>query len=223
MFAIVTALALTLFLLLPAQQPASGPGSPIQGLPNISVALGLNSDGKIASLLVYKEQQLVQTLNLCTSDAVARTDPEGTLNTADYNFDGFSDLALQIDAEKENRRFCVWLFDPNHQRFESSRELSQLTNPAPDPKRRRVVSIQYGPCPYCYDRQEFRWSGKQLELVRDETLSPDPLAVGTGGCDFILTVKERKHGELREKGRERATSFGTRCPDDFWRDRFGIG
>ncbi|HEY6971991.1 MAG TPA: hypothetical protein VJA94_22460 [Candidatus Angelobacter sp.] len=206
MFDVVSALLLSLSLFL------QEPGATIPGLPNWSVALGLNPQGRVQSLLVYKGQQLAQTLDVCTEEPVARADPVGTMATADFNFDGFFDLALQVASEKSNQRFCVWLFDSQTRQFEASSQLSQLTNPVADPKTRTVVSTTFLRCTYCYERQEFRWSGKQLELIREQSLTMDPLSVGTGGCQFILTVKERKNGEMQETSRERANSFGTRCP-----------
>lgn len=208
-----------LFLgILLAQQPDVS----IPGMPELRVELGLNATGQIESLLVYQGQQLMQTLEVCTAGPVALTYPAGSLAMADYNFDGFSDLALQVTAEKDNKHFCVWLFDPQQKRFKASSQLSRLTNPIPDPKNRTVVSTKYEACAYCYEKQEFRWSGKQLEMVRQESLTMDPLANGSGGCDYVLTVKRRKHGEMRETGRDRTTSFGAPCPDSFWHDRIGI-
>ncbi len=219
--------ALVFLTLLPAsyaatQQTSSAPGAPVPGLPGFRVELGLNDAGRIESVLVYKAQQLIQTFNVCTGGAVTRTDSAGTLNTADYNFDGFPDLALQVDAGKENRHFCMWLFDPERQRFEASPQLSQLTNPVPEARSGTVVSTKYGPCPYCYNKQQFRWAGKQLELIREDSLTMDPLAVGAGGCNFILTIKERKNGQLREASRERATAFSHVCSDEFSPDDLGI-
>lgn len=199
----------------PGQLSAGVRGSPMPGLPNIGVELGLNTAGRIESLLVYHGQQLAQTLNVCTEEPVAREKQVGSLATADYNFDGYSDLALQVTAEKQNNNtFCVWLFDPQEQRFRASSQLSQLINPVPDPKTRTVVSTKYGPCPYCYDKQVFKWSGGQLELSRHETLTMDPLAIGTGGCNYVHTVEESKDGKMRQVNRERATALGGPCANE---------
>ena len=209
MFAMIASLLLGMFL---SQQEAAGVrGTPMPGLPNIGVELGLNPSGEIQSLLIYHGQQLTQTLNVCTDGPVSRNHPSGSLATADYNFDGSSDLALQVTADKKSQRFCVWLFDPQQQRFELSTQLSDLTNPIPNAKTRTVVATTFAPCLYCYDKQEFRWSGKELELVQEDSMTADPLGVGSGGCNFIRTVKKRKNGEMQETSRERTDSFGNRC------------
>lgn len=218
MFRIVTSLSLILFLIsfhVRAQQPLEGPGSPIPGTPNLRVELGLNTAGEVKSLQVYRGQQLLQALDVCTANPVARTKTAGTLATADYNFDGFPDLALQVTGAKDNNLFCVWLFDPKQQRFEPSPQLSQLTDPVPDAKSRTIISTKYGACPYCYERQEFQWSVTQLNLVLDKTLVMDSLAVGSGECDYIRTVKKRKKGEMREVDRRRSTAMGARCTEDW--------
>jgi hypothetical protein len=196
------------------QQPEGVRGSPMPGLPNIGVELGLNTRGSVESLLVYQGQQQVQTLNLCTDEPVKRENKVGSLASADYNFDGFSDLALQVTAEKGNDSFCVWLYDPRTQRFTASSQLSQLTNPVPDPKNRTVVSTKYPACPYCYERQSFKWSGEQLELVRYESLTMDSLAIGVGGCDYVHTVKEAKDGQMRQVNRDRTNALGGPCGGD---------
>jgi hypothetical protein len=197
-----------------SQQSAGVRGSPLPGLPNIGVEQGLNSAGRVESLLVYQGQQQVQTLDVCTEEPVPRQGKVGTLATADYNFDGYPDLALQATDVKDNSTFCVWLFDPGTQRFVPSSQLSQLVNAVPDPKTRTVVSTKYPGCPSCYEREVFRWSQGQLEPVRDESLTLDPLSVGYGGCDYVHTVKEVKDGRMKETDRERTNSFGTRCGND---------
>jgi hypothetical protein len=201
-------------------QPGGDQGSPIPGLPGFRVDQKLNAAGKVEGLLVYQGQQLVETLDLCTAEPLARVPPLGNVAAADFNFDGFPDLALEVtDAKDNNNTFCVWLFEPQSRRFKFSSDLSELVNPAPDPKTRTVVSRKDGPCPYCYEKREFRWSAGQLTLVRSESLTLDPRTSGTGECEYVLTVKKLKDGVVREIGRERATAFGNPCPDDFWLER----
>ena len=195
-----------------APQPESVRGTSLPGLPEIGIELGLNPRGNVESLLVYHFQQQVQTLNVCTDEPVKRENKVGSLASADFNFDGYSDVALQVTAGKKNNdTFCVWLYDPGSQRFTASPQLSQLTNPVPDPKTRTVVSTKYPGCPYCYERQFFRWSGDQLELVRDESLTMDALAVGVGGCDYVHTVNEMKNGKMRQVSRDSTNALGGPC------------
>jgi hypothetical protein len=198
-----------------AQEAAQVRGYPMPGLPDIGIELGLNTAGSVESLLVYEGQKRVQTLNVCTEEPVKREKQVGSLATADYNFDGYSDLALQVKAEKNNNMFCIWLFDPQERRFSASSELSQLVNPIPDPKTQTVVAERLLACAYCYEKQTFRWSGGQMELVKSESLVLDALAVGVGGCNYVLTVKELKDGEMKQTNRERANALGTSCPGQF--------
>ncbi len=196
------------------QQSADVRGTPMPGLPGIGVELGLNTAGRIESLLVYQGQQQVQTLDVCTDEPVARQGKVGSLATADYNFDGYSDLALQVTEVKDNRTFCVWLFDSGTQRFVASSQLSQLINPVPDPKTGTVVSTRYPGCPSCYEKQVFGWSQGQLGEVRYESLTLDPLSIGYGGCDYVHTVKELKDGRMKETERERVNRLGAPCGND---------
>jgi hypothetical protein len=200
-----------------SQQPQSVRGSPLPSLPGIGIELGLNPRGNIESLLVYHFQQQVQTLSLCTEEPVKREKQVGTLASADFNFDGFSDLALQVTEDKKNNNtFCVWLYDPGTQRFVASPQLSQLTNPVPDPKTHMVASTKYPGCPYCYDRQFFKWSGDQLEPAREESLYMDTLAIGVGGCDYVRTVKEEKDGRLRQVSKDRTNALGGPCGGELY-------
>jgi hypothetical protein len=194
------------------QQPAAARGYPMPGLPNIGIELGLNTAGSVESVLVYEGQNRVQTLNVCTEEPVKREKQVGSLATADYNFDGYSDLALQVKADKNNNMFCVWLFDPQERRFSASSELDELVNPIPDPKTQTVVSTKYPACAYCYEKQIFRWSGGQLELVKSESLIMDALAVGMGGCSYVHTVKELRGGEMKQIDRARTNALGAPCP-----------
>jgi hypothetical protein len=193
-------------------QSAEVRGYPMPGLPNIGIELGLNTAGNVESVLVYEGQKRVQTLNVCTEEPVKREKQVGSLATADYNFDGYSDLALQVKTDKNNNMYCIWLFDPQEHRFTASSELDQLVNPIPDPKTQTVVSQKYMACAYCYEKQVFRWSGGQLELVKSESLVMDSLAVGMGGCNYVLTRKELKGGEMKQTDRERTNALGAPCP-----------
>jgi hypothetical protein len=78
-----------------------------------------------------------------------------------------------------------------------------------------VVSEKNLACAYCYEKQTFRWSGGRLELVKSESLVLDSLSVGAGGCDYVLTVKDLKGGEMKQTNRERANALGTPCPGQF--------
>jgi hypothetical protein len=65
-------------------------------LAGYGVELGLDpASGKILELLVYRGQKRLQALKVCTPEPVPRESPVGTMDTTDYNFDGYSDLALE--------------------------------------------------------------------------------------------------------------------------------
>ncbi len=66
------------------QQSTAVTGSPIPGEAGYGVDLGLDpTSGKILELLVYHGQKQVQALKVCTSEAVPRESPVGTMDTAD--------------------------------------------------------------------------------------------------------------------------------------------
>lgn len=195
-----------------AQTSDNGQGYPMPGLPGISVAEGLDGSGNVASLLIYQNGQQVQSLDVCTANPVPRLEPVGSLNTTDFNFDGSPDLALQVSSGKGDNKYCVWLFDPGTQRFVLNRRLSDLPNPAPDPKTKTVQSTEVLGCNgACFTKRLYKWSGRDLEMVRSETRTRDPLAIGFGGCDYILSISETRNGEPHEVSRERVNASGVRC------------
>jgi hypothetical protein len=79
-------------------------------------------------------------LKVCTPEPVPRESPVGNIYYTDYNFDGHSDLALEVAFKEGNASYCVWLFDSKTGRFVASPQLSRLTNPSPDPNNRTVTS-----------------------------------------------------------------------------------
>jgi len=213
-------LALTLLLVpqlssgpQPQQASPSVAGSPIPGLPGYGVDLGLDpTSGKIVELLIYRGQKQFQALKVCTLEPVPREDPVGTIDTADYNFDGYYDLALQTASKQGNASYCIWLYSPKTGRFVASPALSQLTNTRPDPQTHTVVSLIKGECPICYRQETYRWSKGQLVPVREESVQPADLGLQLpGGCGWLRTVREEKNGQMRFVSRSQVNELGQDC------------
>jgi hypothetical protein len=195
------------------QQSPGVTGSPIPGEAGYGVELGLDpTSGKILELLVYRGQKQVQALKVCTGEPVPRESPVGTMDTADYNFDGHGDLALETAFKQGNASYCIWLFDTKTKRFVASPQLSQLTNPRPDPKTKTVISLSRGGCIGCSKQETYRWSKGQLIPVREETVTQTDLGMSTGGdCGWLRTVKEEKNGKMVFVSRDQINSLGVVC------------
>jgi hypothetical protein len=196
----------------PQSQPGVT-GSPIPGLPGYGVDLGLDpASGKIVELLVYRGQKQVQALKVCTAEAVPRESPVGTMDTADYNFDGHYDLALETGFKQGNATYCIWLYNPKTKRFVASPQLSQLINVRPDPKTKTVISSSKGDCVGCSKQETYRWAKGQLIPVREVTVTQTEMGVSNGGdCGWLRTVKEEKNGKMVFVGRDQVDSLGQVC------------
>jgi len=188
-------------------------GSPIPGLAGYGVELGLDpATGKILELLVYRGPKLLQALKVCTPEPVPREGPVGTMDTADYNFDGYYDLALETAFAKGNASYCIWLYNPKTGRFVASRQLSQLINTHPDPQAKTVISLTKGDCTGCYHQETYRWSKGQLVPVREESVTPTDLGLQlSGGCGWLHTVRDEKNGKMVLVDRSQVNMFGQVC------------
>ena len=188
-------------------------GSPIPGLPGYGVDLGLDpSSGEIVELLVYHAQKQVQALKVCTPAPVPRQSPVGTMDTADYNFDGHYDLALETAFKNGNASYCIWLYDPKTDRFVLSPELSKLTNTRPDPNNHTVISYAKGDCEICYRQETYRWSKGQLVPVREVSVIPAEMSLNLSlGCEWVRTVREEKRGKMQFVSRSQVNSLGQDC------------
>ncbi len=197
----------------PQQTARKVTGYPIPGLAGYGVELGLDpSSGKILELLVYRAQKQVQALKVCTPEPVPRESPLGTLDTTDYNFDGYGDLLLETAFKQGNASYCVWLYNQKTGRFVLSKQLSQLTNPRPDPKTHTVVSYIKEECPICYRQETYRWSKGQLVPMREESVMPAELGLQLpGGCGWLRTVREEKNGKMAFVSRTQVNSLGEEC------------
>lgn len=205
----VISLSTTLLL---AQSP-SVTGSPIPGMPGYGVDLGLDpKSGEIVELLVYHGTQQSQALKVCTPNPVPRSNPVGTMDTADYNFDGHYDLALETAFSKGNASYCIWLYNPKTGRFEFSQALSALTNTQPDANTHTVISYTKGNCDICFRRETYRWSKGQLVPVREESIVPADLGLQLpGGCGWLKTVREEKNGKMQFVSRDQVNDMGQTC------------
>jgi hypothetical protein len=185
----------------------------LPGPPGIGVEEGLNSAGNLEAILVYQNGQQIQFLPVCTNAPVPRNPPLGVINTADFNFDGYPDIALEVAFDKDNTSFCIWLFNPNSKRFVLSPQLSQLTNPRPEPGSRSVISYTNQGCQgACHDKQTYVWSKGQLVLMKDEKVTRMINVDFDGpGCLYVLTLQERKKGRMIVKSRSTVNSLGVPC------------
>jgi len=171
-----------------------------------------DSSGNIRALLVYRNGQQLQRLNVCTNQPVPHTGKLGAVAFPDFNFDGYPDLALLVSSEHDNGSYCVWLFDPQAERFVFSEELSALVNPAPDSEKKEVVSLKKNDCSGdCYERETYQWSESRLLPKSYVALNEDPALVATENCRFVRTVKQEKDGRLREIQRQRVDVGGVPC------------
>ena len=197
----------------PPQAQPTVTGDPIPGLAGYGVELGLDpANGRISALLVYRGQKQWQELKVCTPEAVPREGPVGTMDTADYNFDGHYDLALETAFKGGNASYCIWLFEPKTGRFILSKQLSQLTNVRPDPKTHTVISTSKGECGPCYHEESYRWTKGQLIPVRETSVAPADLGLQLpGGCGWLRTVREEKHGKMVFVSRDQVNSLGQVC------------
>ena len=197
----------------PPQQSPPVRGYPMPGLPGIGVEQGRDPAGNILELLIYRGDSLLQTLKVCTDGPVPREGPVGTMDTADYNFDGYPDLALEVASAQNNASYCTWLFDPKAQRFVASPQLSKLTNPRPDLNTQTVTSYKNNGCQgACFAKTIYKWSKGNLVPVQYESqVEANPGMPAVGGCGYVLTVKKPKHGQMVEVSRDRVNNIGAVC------------
>lgn len=136
------------------------------------------------------------------------------LRLEDMNFDGLADLAVTVDmGATGNTQSVYWLYEPSKQRFVRVPELDSLPTLVPDPKTKRLrTHLRGGRLGAVYIRAEYRWHGRTLELVREESQDVDPRA--SDGDVFLRVIRERKGGKLREvaKRRLRYTPGGQEIP-----------
>lgn len=189
--------------------------NPVPGLQGIGLEEGLDTaGGNLVSIIVFKGNQQIQFLPVCTANPVPRQPPVGSLNMTDLNFDGFPDLLLQLSATGDNETYCVWLWSPKSQRYVASPALSQLTNTRPHPSNKTITSFTNISCPPfqgCHDTKTYVWSKGQLKLVRDESQTlAENVAVSGPGCDYILSVQEENKGKMVLVSSDRVNSFGAR-------------
>ena len=121
----------------------------------------------------------------------------------DLNFDGFADLAVTVDAGATgNTQSVYWLYDPQAKRFARAAELDALPTLLPDPETQRLrTHWKGGHAGAVYTRAEYRWRGRTLELVREESQEVDPKSAD--GDVFVRVIRERKGGKLREVAKKR--------------------
>jgi hypothetical protein len=195
-------------------EPSPATGGQSVPPPQFHFGFALDDAGKIRQVLVYRDDQQVQALDRCTGEDVPRENGVGELSRADYNFDGYLDITLRVsfDPQMENSSYCIWLFDPQTQRFVLSPQLSHMTNPQPDPETKLVLARKNADCMgHCYVQEAYSWSLGQLKLVREDSEDEDLVVSPISQCRWVHTVKVEKNGQLKEIDRQRVDAGGVMC------------
>lgn len=205
---------------LPRIAAQAGPASvPAQMQPQVAFEYQLDEQGQIQHILVERDDQQLQVLDSCTGQDIPRTNRLGDLAREDFNFDGYPDLMMRsaFDRQTDNSSYCIWLYDPHTQKFVLSEELSRLINPQPDPDSKTVISRENERCSGCYTQDTYAWSNEHLKLIREESLTEDPMVPPWSDCRWVWTVKKEKDGKLMELSRERVDPGGVMCePHAAW-------
>ncbi len=187
---------------------------PAQMQPQLTFDYQLDDQGEIQHILVERDQQQVQVLDNCTGQDIRREKGLGELAREDFNFDGYPDLMMRsaFDRQTNNSSYCIWLYDPTTQKFVLSEELSRLINPQPDPDNKTIISRENERCSdQCYTQDTYEWSDDHLKLIREESLTEDPMLPPWSDCRWVWELKKEKDGKLVEINRERVDPGGVMC------------
>jgi len=108
--------------------------------------------------------------------------------------------------------YCVWLFDPQKQRFVLAEEVSQIPNPQPDQQTKTIVSFVKENCAGgCFEQTSYAWAGGHLKPISYLGRALDLSAPPTSDCRFVRTMKQEKNGKLVETDRQRVDTGGNQC------------
>jgi hypothetical protein len=111
----------------------------------------------------------------------------------DINFDGYADIKLMSWwGATGNNAYHYWLFDPRKGRFVLNHELSELTNPTPNYKTKRIRSHHvWGMAGNIYDTATYVFQNGRVVLIRDES---QEWVKNTK--HFLRIISERRNGKL---------------------------
>jgi hypothetical protein len=196
-----------------AAQASSQP-VPAHMQPQVTFEYQLDEQGQIQHILVERDRQQIQALDSCTGQDIPRENGLGELAREDFNFDGYPDLMMRsaFDPQTDNSSYCIWLYDLQTQKFALSPELSRLINPQPDPDNKTIVSRENERCSdQCYTQDTYAWSNEHLKLIREESLTEDPMVPPWSDCRWVWELKKEKGGKLVEINRERVDVGGVMC------------
>jgi hypothetical protein len=111
----------------------------------------------------------------------------------DINFDGYADIRLmRWWGATGNNAYHYWLFDPGKGRFVFNHELSDLTNPTPNYKTKRIRSHHvWGMAGNIYDDATHVFQNGRLVLIRAESqdLVKDKKY-------FLRIINQRRNGKM---------------------------
>jgi len=208
---------------------AQGPANPMKkppppfaplSAPQFHFSYATDPAGKIRQVLVDRDDKQVQSLEICTSQAIPRENGLGELTQQDFNFDGYPDLMMRVafDPRTNNSSYCIWLYDPATQKFVLSEELSHLTNPVPDPDSKTVFARKNIICSErCYVEDVYAWTNGHLEPIWEQSLTEDPVAPPGSDCRWVWAAKKEKNGKLMDVDRQRVDIGGVMCePHTAW-------
>lgn len=133
--------------------------------------------------------------------------PEELLSLVDANFDGHPDIVLDTftgSAANYSRNF--YLFNPRNERFELSKELSELPDADVGPNGSIITAFRDGCCHHI--EETYRYIHGKLTLVasRDEMYRPDER--GPGKSVIETTTGKRIKGKMRYKTTRRLAPKG---------------
>jgi len=95
--------------------------------------------------------------------------PETNFNIADYNFDGFKDLAIVQQAGTANVMYNIYLFEPSSLRFVKHQVLSEFSAPEVDSVNRVIrYHNSGGMAGGWYTAGNIQWKEQRPIVVREE-------------------------------------------------------
>lgn len=130
---------------------------------------------RILALLVVEKgspDRVVQTLKVEQDDDVPLYWRDGWMDAADFDSDGFQDLALHKWDGSVGTAYDLYLFDPKAGRFSPS--AGEFVSPSPEPRTHRMWSQwRSGAC--CGEDELYRFEGEDRRpvVVRDRTVDEE--------------------------------------------------
>lgn len=148
----------------------------------------------IKSIEVTEENKngVIQTLSTTAEEPAYTLD--SLFNVEDANFDGYKDIKLSSwSGATGNRGYNYWLFDPIKNMFVFNKDLSELSNPNPDPKTKTISTHNNGGAVGCiYDDEIYKFdeNGKLILVHKEEQVWADD------NVSFNRTTSDLLNGKM---------------------------